>query len=101
MRTWNTVAPGLLLGVVLVGSGAATPAARAADAPGLIRSARGGAWSAPTTWEGGKVPAGGARVQIRTGHVVNYDLKSDQVIRSVHVAGTLRFPHDKDTRLDV
>ena len=61
----------------------------------------GGPWSAPATWEGGKVPAAGSRVQIRPGHTVTYDLKSDRVIRSIHVAGTLRFAHDKDTRLDV
>ena len=28
-------------------------------------------------------------------------MNSDQVIRSIHVAGTLRFARDKDTRLDV
>ena len=67
----------------------------------LIRSAQNGPWSAPITWEGGKVPAAGARVQIRQAHTVTYDLKSDQVIRSIHVAGTLRFPPDRDTRLDV
>src|SRR5262245_22924 len=70
-------------------------------APPLVRSARSGAWSAPATWEGGKVPAAGARVQIRTGHVVTYDVKSDRVIRSIHVAGTLTFARDRDTRLDV
>jgi hypothetical protein len=70
-------------------------------APGLIRSARSGPWSAPDTWEGGKVPATGARVQVRAGHTVTYDLSSDRVIRSVHVAGTLTFARDRDTRLDV
>src|SRR5262249_28116216 len=29
------------------------------------------------------------------------DLKSDKVIRSIHVGGTLSFARDKDTRLDV
>src|SRR5206468_700776 len=29
------------------------------------------------------------------------DLKSDRVLRSVHVAGALRFAADRDTRLDV
>jgi hypothetical protein len=76
-------------------------AAPVAPGPGLIRSARSGPWSAPATWEGGKVPGAGARVQVRPGHSVTYDLNSDQVIRSVHVAGTLRFPPDRDTRLDV
>ena len=81
--------------------GDATSAARAADAPGLIRSARSGPWSAPATWEGGKVPGAGSRVQVRPEHAVIYDVKSDELIRSIHVAGTLRFPSDKDTRLDV
>jgi hypothetical protein len=67
----------------------------------IVHSARSGAWSAPGTWEKGKVPAAGARVQVRTGHTVIYDLKSDQVIRSIHVAGTLAFAADRDTRLDV
>jgi hypothetical protein len=69
--------------------------------PALIRSARSGSWSAAATWEGGKVPPAGARVQVRTGHTVVYDLRSDQAIRSIHVAGTLRFARDRATRLDV
>src|SRR5262249_14235345 len=60
-----------------------------------------GPWSAAATWEGGKVPAAGARVQVRAGHTVTYDISSDQVIRSIHVAGTLTFARDRDTRLDV
>jgi hypothetical protein len=72
-----------------------------APAPGLIRSARSGSWSEAKTWEGGKLPAASARVQVRRGHTVLYDLKSNTVIRSIHVAGTLRFASDKDTRLDV
>jgi uncharacterized protein (TIGR03067 family) len=70
-------------------------------APALIRSARSGPWSAPDTWEGGKLPGAGARVQVRAGHTVTYDLSSDQVMRSIHVAGTLTFARDRDTRLDV
>lgn len=67
----------------------------------LVRSVRSGLWSAPATWEGGKVPGAGARVQVRTAHTVTYDLKSGRITRSVHVAGTLTFARDKDTRLDV
>jgi hypothetical protein len=72
-----------------------------APAPALVRTAGSGAWSAPATWEGGTVPATGARVQIRTGHTVTYDAKADAVIRSIHVAGTLRFARDTDTVLNV
>jgi G8 domain len=70
-------------------------------AAGLIRSARSGPWSAATTWTGGKVPGAGARVQVREGHTVLYDVQSEQPIRMVHVAGTLTFARDRDTRLDV
>jgi hypothetical protein len=38
---------------------------------------------------------------VRAGHTVTYDLASDRVIRSIHVAGTLTFARDKDTRLTV
>ena len=40
-------------------------------------------------------------MQVRDGHTVLYDVASDAVIRSIHVAGTLRFAPDRDTRLDV
>lgn len=67
----------------------------------LIRSAQNGPWSAVATWEGGKVPGAGARVQVREGHAVVYDMQSDAAIRMIHVAGTLSFARDKDTRLNV
>jgi hypothetical protein len=69
--------------------------------PALIRSARSGPWSAPASWEGGRVPGAGARVQVRCGHTIVYDVNSPKAIRSIHVAGTLRFAGDRDTRLDV
>ena len=56
------------------------------DAPAWIRSAKSGLWSDAATWEGGKVPPTGSRVQVRTGHAVTYDLNSDQAIRAIHVA---------------
>src|SRR5438445_9478232 len=80
---------------VLLGTGAR------AETRDLIRSARSGAWSAPSTWEGHHVPTAGDRVQIRAGNRVTYDVSSDQAIRSIHVAGTLAFASDRDTRLDV
>jgi hypothetical protein len=66
-----------------------------------IRSRSSGSWSAVATWEGGAIPASGSRVQIREGHTVVYDAKSDQAIRFIHVAGTLTFAPDKDTLLNV
>jgi hypothetical protein len=97
----------LTLGLLAVAAVGFTTARGAAEQPrkeaafSLVRSARSGPWSALATWEGGKVPAAGSRVQVRTGHTVTYDLSSNQVIRSIHVAGTLTFARDKDTRLDV
>jgi hypothetical protein len=72
----------------------------------LIRSERSGAWSAAATWEGGKVPEAGAKVQIRTGHTVTYDVQPGKdtrpaLVRSIHVAGTLTFSRDRDTLLGV
>ena len=77
------------------------PAVAAPDTPGVIRSAKTGSWSDGSTWEGGKVPAAGSRVLIRTGHQVKYDAKSDAVIRGVSISGTLAFAPDRDTLLNV
>lgn len=75
----------------------------AADAPAVdvVRSAGSGPWSAAATWEKGNVPQSGDRVVIARGHEVLYDVDSDQVIRGIQVAGTLKFATDRDTRLDV
>jgi RNA polymerase sigma factor (sigma-70 family) len=95
----------LLAAVLGVGIGAwavaGEKATTPAKAPGLIRSAQSGPWSEPATWEGGQVPGEGARVQVRRGHAVTYDANSTTAIRSVHVAGTLRFARDRNTRLEV
>lgn len=71
-----------------------------ADVP-IIRSVSDGKWSDPATWEGGKVPGDGDRVQILGGHEVIYDTESDAAIRVIHVAGALRFATVRDTRLCV
>src|SRR5262245_53465181 len=92
----------VLVGLMLVGTITGTSARkREKELPSLTRSAKSGPWSQPATWEGGKAPAAGARVQIRPGHVVAYDASSKEVIRSIHVAGTLRFATKQDTRLEV
>ncbi len=69
--------------------------------PTLCRSVASGRWSQPATWERKQVPGSGARVQVRAGHVVTFDITTDAPIRSIHVAGTLRFDPERDTRLDV
>ena len=91
------IARQLLMAVALI---ALSASARGADTT-WIRTANSGAWSEPATWDGGKVPTTGARVHVKTGHVVVYDVKSDAALRAVYVAGTLTFATDKDTRLDV
>lgn len=89
----------LLTLLLVVFSIAIASSAFAADA--WIASARGGNWSDSATWAGGKVPAAGARVHVRPGHVVVYDVKSETPIRAVYVAGTLTFAADRDTQLNV
>ena len=102
----RSLVPGLLAGLAALSmgtpdfSGDACVAAEQSSS-GLIRSAKSGPWSAAATWEGGTVPGAGSRVQIREGHTVEYDVQSERPIRVVHVAGTLSFARDKDTRLDV
>ncbi len=79
----------------------ATAARADAPKPSLVRSAAGGPWSDARTWEGGKVPPAGARVQIRAGHHVIYDRVSPDVLRSIHIAGILTFATDRNTELNV
>lgn len=90
----------LMLALIVLLATAPLPAAEPPMAA-LIRSAQSGRWSAAATWEGGRVPGKGSRVQVRQGHAVIYDVASDDTLRSIHVAGTLSFAVDKDTRLQV
>lgn len=64
------------------------------------RTAKSGAWSDPATW-GGRTPRAGERVQISTGHIVTYDVESQDALRMVHVSGTLKFSREKNTLLEV
>jgi hypothetical protein len=65
------------------------------------RTTKDGKWSDPAIWEGGRLPKAGDFVQIRAAHRVTYDVESTAALRMVHVAGTLTFARDKNTRLDV
>ncbi len=96
MNVPMAAAAAVMVGMLALFLGPANPAAQ-----DLIRSAKSGAWSDGATWEGGKVPGAGSRVQVRAGHAVVYDQVSDQAIRLLHVAGKLSFARDRDTRLDV
>src|SRR5262245_34710121 len=90
---------GLWAAAFVAGPGGATDGPRKTEA-GVIVSSKSGAWSDPATWMGGQVPAAGARVRVAEGHTVTYDVASDQVIRLIHVAGTLTFSRERDTRLN-
>ena len=70
------------------------------EAP-LVRSAQSGRWSELSTWENGRVPAQGDRVQVRSGHSVTFDGRIEAPIRSIHVAGRLDFDPDRDVLLTV
>src|SRR5262245_17416152 len=95
------------IGLLAVGVGVFTSPLSAAEQPArgagppIVRTAQGGAWSAPATWEGGKVPSGDVRVLIRQGHHVVYDVQAKGPIRSLTISGALSFARDRDTRLDV
>lgn len=93
-------AVGMMSAILLLSASASAEAPQPGASPFIV-SARSGPWSQGATWVGGKVPGAGSRVRILEGHTVTYDVASDQVIRMIHVAGTLTFAHDKSTRLDV
>ena len=63
-------------------------------------SVKSGPWSEAATW-GGKLPQAGARVQVRAGDVVTYDIESPDALRMVHVAGILTFSRERNTSLEV
>lgn len=90
-----------LLGCVSLLASMASACAAAPMVSFDARSVRNGNWSDPDTWTDRRVPRAGGNVQIRSGHVVTYDVDSDSAVRVLHVAGTLAFARDKSTRLDV
>lgn len=96
-RTRSFVSRAALLIVSLLGA----IGSRALAAEVVVRSAKSGAWSAATTWEGAQTPAAGSRVLICPGHTVLYDVDSEAAIRGVQVGGTLRFARDRNTLLNV
>lgn len=66
-----------------------------------IRSTRSGPWSDAGVWTPTHVPGAGDRVLISSGTRVAYDVESQDVIRSIRVAGQLVFAHDRSTLLNV
>ena len=53
------------------------------------------------TWVEKRVPRSADNVQIRSGRAAIYDVDSDDAVRVVHLAGTLRLARDKSTLLNV
>jgi hypothetical protein len=100
MRWWKSWTA-FLIAALAWSSSAYAPGATQQPAPRVVTSAQSGTWSASTTWEKGKVPEAGDKILVRQGHVVVYDINSDQALRSIHIAGTLKFARDRNTRLDV
>jgi len=90
-----------LLVALTIPAALACDRARAADTPPPIRSAKSGPWSAPRPGKAAWSPAAGTKVQVRLGHTIVYDANTSEAIRSIHVAGTLTFAADRDTRLNV
>lgn len=74
---------------------------QAAESADWTHSAKSGPWSFADTWQGGKVPTAGAKVLVREGHAVVYDVKSAEAIRTICISGTLSFAADRDTLLNV
>jgi hypothetical protein len=62
---------------------------------------RSGAWSDPTTWQGGVVPGAGARVLIPVGVSVQVDGMIGARLATVRVDGTLSFHTSVNTQLQV
>ncbi len=66
-----------------------------------IKSVANGAWSDPATWSEGRVPTSGDVVVIGKGTTVNFDVVSNDRLKSVVVAdgGVLHFRTDSNTRM--
>jgi len=62
-------------------------------------STRSGAWSAPSTWSAGHVPAAGEKIEVSPGTDVAYDVVSDASLACVGVKGQLRFRTNASTKL--
>jgi hypothetical protein len=92
-RGWGLRAAALLLGLA--------SCALADEVTFNARTAKSGNWSDASTWVDGRSPRTGDFVQVRPGHAVVYDVDSAMALRMVHVGGTLKFSHKRNTRLDV
>ncbi|MEM6994767.1 MAG: G8 domain-containing protein [Myxococcota bacterium] len=78
-----------------------TPPANPLSPNATVHSVQSGAWSDPTTWNTGVVPAQGDDVQIQACQTVTYDVVGDAEIHTILINGKLAFSRTTDTRLDV
>lgn len=102
LSQWSLAAALLAIGCFFANAAAAHPGHEHNKLPADVEpTARSGPWSSPETWKSGKVPAAGAKVLVREGHRVVYDVQSDDVIRCINIAGELVFARDRDTLLNV
>jgi G8 domain/Glycosyl transferases group 1 len=95
----NTRCRSLVFSVVI--AAAALTASGCATHTFDIRSAASGNWSDAGTWQPQRQPHAGDRVLIEPEHRVTYDVRGEDVIRSIAVAGALSFTPDRDTELNV
>jgi G8 domain/Right handed beta helix region len=69
--------------------------------PAGTSSVGSGAWSSPSTWSTGRVPAAGDAVLVSAETIVTYDQVSDAPLECVDIEGQLRFRTGASTRLTV
>jgi hypothetical protein len=101
MRGRNLVLAAGVAAALAADAGAEDGRAVSARVEFSLRSVRDGTWSDAATWEPARRPRAGDRVLVSRGTRVVYDAASEEVIRLLHVAGTLTFAADRDTRLEV
>ena len=66
-----------------------------------IASVSSGAWNSPSTWNRNRVPTTNDAILIENGHIVAYNVVSDNAIDCINVEGTLKFDKNVNTRLKV
>ena len=68
-------------------------------AAGSLVSITSGNWSDPSVWTTGAVPTSSDSVTIESGHTINYDVLSDNILGPLTIKGTLKFSRTINTRL--
>jgi Ca2+-binding RTX toxin-like protein len=65
------------------------------------KAVRSGNWSDPDTWQNGRVPGEGAKVDVPHGVTVTYAQVSNASVHTIGISGKLEFATHKDTLLKV